>query len=82
MAPFPISIETGMMEPNGLNLLQGVYDEYCRLPDTSPDRERAHVFAQNLVVAYKVGIRNPELLQRMALPWRGQMPSQVGSATL
>ena len=79
MAPFPTLIETETIEPNELKLLQVVYDEYCRLPDTSRDREQ--VFAENLVVAYKAGIRNPELLQRMALPWRCQMPGQSGSTT-
>ena len=81
MDPLPKLIEMETIEPNELKLLQDVYDKYCRLPDTSRDREWAQVFAQNLVVAYKVGIRNPELLQRMALPWRGQMPGQSGSIT-
>jgi hypothetical protein len=69
MVPFPISVEPGIVEPNELRLLQGVYEEYC----SDASRDRADEFAQNLVVAYKVGIRNPELLRRMAMPWRGQL---------
>ena len=73
MVPFPISVESGVVEPNELQLLQCVYDEYCLQPEASRDRERANEFAKNLVVAFKVGIRNPELLRRMATPWRGQL---------
>lgn len=73
MVPFPISVEPGTVKPQELKLLQRVYDEYCVLSDASGNRERANAFAQNLVVAYKLGIRNPELLRRAAMPWSGQM---------
>ena len=59
--------QNGIMEPAELADLRLVFDDACRRSKTARETEAAQTTARKLFAAYRSGVRDRELLMRLAM---------------
>ena len=62
-----LASQTGIMEPEELAELGQVFDDVCRRSKTARDTEVGQTTARQLFTAYRAGVRDRELLMRLAI---------------
>lgn len=66
MLPSPTIPESGIIFPDELTDLKGLFDDACRMNKIPPDTEAAKMTAKRLMSAYLHGVRDRVLLRRLA----------------